>query len=340
MNRRKFLRTSALSAGAALIASKTKAVEAFDVVTPAPTAAFPLGISTWAPNIKANAAAWEVLAKNGKALDAVETGVKVPEADPDDTSVGYGGMPDRDGHVTLDSCIMDHEGNCGSVMCIEEIMHPISVARLVMEKTPHVVLVGEGAQQFAVAQGFKRQSLLTAKSEKAWKEWLQTSKYDPMDTIKYMKKDQAPGGQGNHDTIGMIAIDANNHIAGACTTSGMAFKMRGRVGDSPIIGAGLFVDGEVGAATATGVGEEVIRFCGSHTIVEAMRYGKTPQEACELAVQRVYKLRKEKMAGKQIGFIAVNLKGEIGAFSLLEGFTYTYRSGTGEDIVKTAPHLI
>lgn len=333
INRRRFIRQSLLTGGAVFVAAQLKS-------NPKREVRFPVVISTWAPNTKANAAAWEVLASGGRALDAVEQGVHVPEADPDDTSVGYGGMPDRDGHVTLDACIMDELGNTGSVMFLENIMHPISVARMVMEKTPHVVLVGEGALQFALANGFKRENLLTPRAEKAWKEWMVKAKYDPMDTLKFMKENPAPGGKENHDTIGMLAIDKEGNLSGACSTSGMAFKMRGRVGDSPIIGAGLFVDNEVGAATATGVGEEVIRICGAHTIVEAMRYGKTPEAACRIAVERLYKLRKEKVMEKQIGFIAVNKDGETGAFALKEGFSYALRKGTARDIVLDAPHLI
>lgn len=333
INRRKFLRNSVLSTGAILLAPQLKA-------QPVSPASGPLVISTWAPNVKANKAAWEVLSKGGRALDAVEKGVMVPEADPEDSSVGYGGLPDRDGHVTLDACIMDELGGCGSVMCIENIMHPISVARLVMEKTPHVVLVGEGAFEFALQQGFKKENLLTPQSEKIWKEWLVQHQYNPMDTMKHMKVKRAPGSIDNHDTIGMLAMDAQGNLSGACTTSGMAFKMHGRVGDSPIIGAGLFVDNEVGAATSTGVGEEVIRICGSHTVVEAMRYGKSPMEACQLAVERMYKLRKSNLGDMQIGFIAVNKAGEIGAFALREGFTYTYRLSDGLDIIKSADFLI
>ena len=333
INRRKFIRHSVLSTGTILLAQNLNAR------TPS-TNSFPLVISTWAPNVKANKVAWEVLAKGGRALDAIEKGVMVTEADPDDTSVGYGGLPDRDGNVTLDACIMNELGGCGSVMCIENIMHPVSVARLVMEKTQHVVLVGRGAFEFALKNGFKKENLLTLNSEKIWKEWLKTSKYNPMDTMKHMKDKRAPGSIDNHDTIGMLAMDVNGNLSGACSTSGMAFKMKGRVGDSPIIGAGLFVDNEVGAATATGVGEEVIRICGSHTVVESMRYGKSPLEACQIAVERMHKLRKNHLNDMQIGFIAVNKSGEIGAFALNEGFTYAYRIGDGIDVIKSADFLL
>lgn len=340
INRRHFLRKSLLSAGALALASRLHAQERAALTGDDAAADLPLVVSTWASNVKANAAAWEILATDGRALDAVEAGVRIPEADPEDSSVGYGGLPDRDGHVTLDACIMDELGNCGSVMALEHIMHPISVARKVMEQTPHIVLVGQGALDFALAQGFKKQNLLTPASEKIWREWLKTSNYNPMDTLKHMKGDKAPGAKGNHDTIGMLAMDVKGNLAGACTTSGMAFKMRGRVGDSPIIGAGLFVDNEVGAATATGVGEEVIRICGAHTIVEAMRFGKSAQEACMQAVERIYKLRGDQLGENQVGFLAVSRKGEIGAFALREGFTYALRRSNGEDQVLKAEHLL
>lgn len=294
----------------------------------------PIVISTWDFGRAANAEAWTVLSKGGRAVDAVEAGVRIPEADPSNMSVGYGGLPDRDGNVTLDACIMDEHYNCGSVMCLQEIKHPISVARLVMEKTPHIVLVGDGAQQFALANGFQKENLLTPESEKAWKEWLQKSDYKPEMNIenKLYKKDSLPGGADNHDTIGMIAIDANGNVGGACTTSGLAYKMHGRVGDSPIIGAGLYVDNEVGCATATGVGEEVIRIVGSHLVVELMRQGLKPKEACKRAVERIIKRNPEKAKQVQVGFIALNKKGEFGAYALQKGFSYAVKSGSEEKV--------
>jgi len=279
-----------------------------------PAATKPIVISTWDFGKAANAEAWKVLVRRGKALDAVEKGVQVPEADPAITTVGYGGAPDRDGHVTLDSCIMDEFANCGSVAGLEHIMHPVSVARKVMEKTPHVMLIGDGALQFAMANGFKKENLLTPESKKAWKEWLKKAEYKPIANIE------------NHDTIGMLALDASSNLSGACTTSGMAYKMRGRVGDSPIIGAGLFVDNEIGAATSTGVGEEVIRICGSHLVVELMRQGNSPQQACEAAVKRIVKNQPKKSMEMQVGFLAVNKNGDYGAFALQKGFTFAVYS--------------
>lgn len=247
-------------------------------------------------------------------MDAVEAGARVPEGDPRETSVGLGGLPDRDGRVTLDACIMDEFSNCGAVACLEHIVHPVSVARKVMEKTPHVFLTGDGALQFALANGFKKEKLLTKESERAWREWLKTSEYKPKANIE------------NHDTIGIVALDQQSNVSGACTTSGMAYKMRGRVGDSPIIGAGLFVDNEVGAATSTGVGEEVIRIVGSHLVVELMRQGRSPQQACEEAVKRIVKNQPVKSKDLQVGFLALNKQGETGAYALQKGFTYAVYS--------------
>ena len=286
----------------------------------------PVVLSTWDFGFPANAEAWKILEKGGRALDAVEAGVKIPEGDPNVQTVGYGGFPDRDGHVTLDACIMDDHYNCGSVMFLQHIKHPISVARMVMEKTPHIVLAGEGALQFALANGFKKENLLTPASEASWKEWLKTSSYSPRMNIENssFSNDTLPGSKENHDTIGMIAIDKNGNLSGACTTSGLAFKMHGRVGDSPIIGAGLYVDNEVGAATSTGVGEEVIRIAGSFLVVELMRQGMSPEKACIEAVQRIIKRSPAKAKQIQVGFLALNKKGEHGAYALQKGFSYAY----------------
>jgi N4-(beta-N-acetylglucosaminyl)-L-asparaginase len=259
--------------------------------------------------------------------------VKIPEADPTNHSVGYGGLPDRDGFVTLDACIMDEKSNCGSVMCLEHIVHPISVARLVMEKTPHVVLSGDGALEFALANGFTKENLLTPESEKIWKEWLLSSKYEPVINIE--NKKYKPGGPMNHDTIGMLAMDSAGNLSGACTTSGMAFKMHGRVGDSPIIGAGLFVDNEIGSATSTGVGEEVIRIVGSHLVVEYMRQGLPPRDACRKAVERIVSRDPAKAKELQVGFLAMKKDGSYGAFCIQKGFTYAVRSTTEEKIYES-----
>ncbi|MFY8096757.1 MAG: isoaspartyl peptidase/L-asparaginase family protein [Flavobacterium sp.] len=328
-NRRKFIKTAALgSAAFALSSFKTKIVVVSE--SSLNKVKKPIVLSTWNFGLQANEAAWEILKNNGRALDAVEAGVKIPEGDPKERSVGYGGRPDRDGRVTLDACIMDEYANIGSVACLEHIKHPISVARAVMEKTPHVMLVGEGALQFALSQGFKKENLLVEESEKEWKEWLKTSQYKPIVNIE------------NHDTIGMIALDAHGNLSGACTTSGMAYKMHGRLGDSPIIGAGLYVDNEIGAATATGHGEEVIRIAGCHLVVELMRHGRTPQQACEEAVQRIIKLtklRNKNLKDIQVGFIALNKKGQSGSYCVQGGFNYAVHDGSGNRLIDAPFYL-
>jgi N4-(beta-N-acetylglucosaminyl)-L-asparaginase len=340
-NRRKFLQSSLLGS-AGIMAGKKSLARSWQLEKPAGK---PIVVSTWDFGKAANAEAWKTLGTGGRALDAVEAGVKIPEADPTNQSVGYGGLPDRDGRVTLDACIMDENGNCGSVMCLEHIMHPIAVARLVMEKTPHVVLVADGALQFALANGFKKENLLTPESEKAWKEWLQHSKYEPVINIEnqlYDKKSSSfvlPGSIDNHDTIGMVAVDSKGNLSGACTTSGLAFKMHGRVGDSPIIGAGLFVDNEIGAATSTGVGEEVIRIVGSHTVVELMRQGLSPQEACKRTVERIIKRNPEKAKTVQVGFLALTKNGEFGAYAIQKGFSYAVRTADEEKIYKSESYF-
>jgi len=299
----------------------------------------PIVISTWDFGRAANAASWEILSSGGHALDAVEAGARVPEADPDNQTVGYGGLPDRDGRVTLDACIMDGQGLCGSVMCLEHIKHPISVARRVMEKTPHIVLVGEGALRFALSEGFIKENLLTPQSEKAWKKWLKESKYQPQINVENESSNPRadiplPGGKDNHDTIGILALDKAGQLSGGCTTSGMAFKLPGRVGDSPVIGAGLFVDNEIGAATATGVGEEVIRCAGAHLVVELMRQGLSPETACRKAVERIANRDLAKARKIQVGFLALHRDGRHGGFALQKGFTYAIRSESQEQIVK------
>ncbi|WP_394747361.1 isoaspartyl peptidase/L-asparaginase family protein [Spongiimicrobium salis] len=318
MKRRKFIKNSAAgTAGFMTAPLATSCKESTTVRTEAEESPSikPIVICTWDFH-NASAKAWEVLEKGGTALDAVEQGVMIEEADVNNQTVGVGGRPDRDGNVTLDACIMDKDGNCGAVLCMQNIAHPVAVARKVMEDTPHVMLAGKGAEQFAYEKGFKKENLLTEKSKQEWIEWKKTSKYQPIINIE------------NHDTIGMLAIDQKGDISGACTTSGMAYKIGGRVGDSPIIGAGLFIDNEIGGATATGVGEEVVRTVGSFLIVELMRQGKTPQEACEEGVKRIIAKNKDN-TDFQIGFIAVNKKGETGGYCIQPGFTYRTYSEKG-----------
>jgi N4-(beta-N-acetylglucosaminyl)-L-asparaginase len=326
-NRRKFIKISA--AGASLAALSKSAIA--KTVSLKAEANFPIVISTWDFGILANKEAWKTLEKGGRALDAIEAGARVPEElDITNGTVGRTGTPDRDGHVTLDSCIMDELGNCGSVAAMENIAHPISVARMVMERTPHVMLVGEGATQFAVEQGMKKEKLLTPESEKIWKEWLKTAKYSPVMNIE---NGQKPGDKYNHDTIGMLAIDAKGNISGGCTTSGMAFKLHGRVGDSPIIGAGLYIDNEVGGATSTGVGEEVIRNVGSFLVVELMRQGLSPENACKEAVNRIIKKKPEIAKKIQVGFLAINKKGEYGAYAIQSGFSFAVCNAQQQDLL-------
>lgn len=309
-NRRDFINASLLAGGGILVSGCAES----DKNTENIVRQKPIVLSTW-NNPKANGAAWKVLSGDGSALDAVEAGAREPEADPEDQSVGYGGRPDRNGVVTLDACIMDHLGNAGSVTYLKDILHPISVARKVMEDTPHVMLSGEGAQQFALENGFSKTNLLTPNSEKEYQEWLKTSEYKPVPNIEM------------HDTIGILALDKSGNLSGACTTSGLAYKMNGRVGDSPIIGAGLYVDNEVGGATATGMGELVMRSVGSFLVVELMKQGRTPHEACKEAVMRIVK--KQDITDLQVGYIALSKSGEIGAYALAEGFVYSVTDRDG-----------
>jgi N4-(beta-N-acetylglucosaminyl)-L-asparaginase len=280
-------------------------------------------ISTWSHGIKANDEAWKVLSNGGKSIDAVEAGVRITEADITNRSVGIGGRPDREGHVTLDACIMDENSKCGAVACLEGIKHPVSVARAVMDKTPHVMLVGEGARDFAIEQGFEKCKTPIKEVKKDWKEWKKENK-------ELLRKPRI--NHENHDTIGMLALDEFGNISGSCTTSGWAYKMHGRVGDSPIIGAGLFIDNEIGGACATGMGEAIIRIAGSHTVVELMRQGKSPQDACRLAVERIIS-KHDDLTGLQCGFIALDVYGRVGSYSVYSGFNYAFQKEDGKNVM-------
>lgn len=310
-SRRDFLKLSALTGALSFLLPK--AARAAAKINK------PIVVSTWEHGMPANQAAWEVLKTGGRALDAVEAGVRIPEADPKVRTVGLGGYPDREGKVTLDACIMDEHMNCGSVAFLQDIKHPISVARKVMENTPHVMLVGEGAKQFALQQGFIEEDLLTAESRADWQQWLQDQQVQ-MINIE------------NHDTIGMLALDSDGNLSGACTTSGAAYKMHGRVGDSPLIGAGLYVDNEVGAATATGMGELMIKTVGCHLVVELMRQGASPEEACRQAVLRIAKKLGD-YAQFQVGFLALNKRGEYGAYCIQSGFNYAVQQQSGAQLI-------
>jgi N4-(beta-N-acetylglucosaminyl)-L-asparaginase len=316
MKRRNFLQKAALgsvgitalgSSLAATAATPKGAKDTQDV--PVSNSLLPVVIATWSVK-QATQKAWQSMEQGSSALDAVIAGCAIEEANALGQSVGIGGLPDRDGRVTLDACVMNEKGDYGAVLCMQNIKHPIAVAKKVMEDTPHVILAGVGAEEFAVSQGFKRENLLSEQSKKDWEIWKKTSKYKPIINIE------------NHDTIGMLAIDKNGTISGGCTTSGLAYKMSGRVGDSAIVGSGLFVDNEIGAATATGLGEEVLKTVGSYLIVELMRQGKSPQEACEQAILRIIE-KTPNFEDFQVGYIAVNKKGETGAYSIHEGFTTT-----------------
>jgi len=339
-NRREFLKSAALLP---LVAAGNP-IEALGT---AAGFARPLVVSTWDSGIRANAAAWKVLKAKGTALDAVEAAARSAE-DEVSCCVGLDAYPDRDGFVTLDASIMDHKANCGSVVFMRHIKNPISVARKVMETTKHVLLAGDGATQFAIENGFERMpERLSADAEKAWKEWLKDSKYKPVVNIENRKVGSNspsaptffPNGEPNHDTMGTIALDARANLSGACTTSGMAFKMHGRVGDSAIIGAGLFVDNNVGAATSSGVGEEVIRICGTHLIIELMRFGYSPTKACMEAVKRI--VNRDSAAAKdlQVGFVAIAKNGAVGAYSVQKGFTYSVTNATTNETFSAKSHF-
>ena len=317
-DRRSFIKIGLAGAAGVVVSGACANSESEEVSAPAVTPAKsesnkPIVLSTWNHGMPANEAAMKVLSAGGTALDAVEVGVRVSESDPDNQTVGLGGLPDRDGKVTLDACIMNHKSDCGSVAFLQNIENPISVARKVMEDTPHVMLAGKGAYDFAIEKGFEHTNLLTEPSKKAWKEWLEKSQYKPIINRE------------NHDTIGMIAMDADGNLSGACTTSGLAYKLHGRVGDSPIIGAGLFLDNEVGAACATGVGEAVIRVSGSAMVVELMRHGYSPEDACKEVVHRIMAKHKN-MENTQVGFLALSKDGTYGGYSVYAGFNYAVSS--------------
>ncbi len=319
ITRRNFVRAGAL-VGGGLVANQLSPEKIFGQSV---SGSKLIAISTWGGTIKSSEKAYEYLKEGKNSLDAIEAGIRIAEDDPTNSSVGYGGLPDEDGIVTLDASIMDWKGNAGSVAGIEGIKNPISVAKLVMQKTKHVMLVGDGAKKFALENGFKEENLLTENSRKAWEEW---RKKNPRGVNRVDEK--------NHDTIGMLAIDNSNNLSGGVSTSGMAWKIHGRVGDSPIIGAAMFVDNEVGGAVATGNGEFVMRTVGSFLIVEKMRDGLSPQEACEFAIKRIYKSAKNNK-DIQIGYLALNKKGEIGAFSLYDGFTYALTSAQESKVMKS-----
>ena len=325
MKRRFFLKNTAITGlGLAVYPSSLQAEEA-EEHNSKPVINFPTVVTTWNFS-EASFTAGRILAKGGAALDAVEQGVRIEEANLENSTVGKGGAPDREGDVTLDTCIMAPNGNAGSVAYLKNNAHAVSVARKVMEETPHVMLVGEGADQFARLQGFEKENLLTAEANKNYKEWLIEKEYKPIINIE------------NHDTIGMLCIDKDGDIAGACTTSGLAYKMNGRVGDSPIIGAGLYVDNEIGGAVATGMGEAIMKAVGSFLVVELMRQGKSPQQACEEAIKRIVS-RNSNHSEFQAAFVALNKGGEVGSFAIHEGFSYMHYEEENNKNCKSAHYI-
>jgi isoaspartyl peptidase/L-asparaginase-like protein (Ntn-hydrolase superfamily) len=281
-------------------------------------------VSTWRFGLSANAEAWRVLESGGTALDAVVAGVAVAERDPDVKSVGFGGYPNAEGVVEVDAAVMDGRTlGYGAVAGLRGVVHPTAVARCVMEHSPHVMLVGAGASAFAKTRGFPEETLLTDRARDAWEAWKAGRSGRPTDA---------------HDTIGALALDASGDLAAACTTSGQAFKLPGRVGDSPLIGSGLYADNEVGAAAATGQGEEIVRVCGSFLIVELMRAGRTPQAACEAAVQRLIN-RVPTSRAFQMAFIALDRQGNCGGAAARGDFVYAVTS-VRENRLRSAPSFV
>ena len=289
---------------------------------------FPLVVSTWPFGLGANQKAMEVLGRGGSVLDAVERGVNVVEADPKISSVGLGGTPDAEGVVTLDASIMNGgDLSCGGVGALRNILHPVSVARKVMEKTPHVLLVGEGALAFARKMGFEETELLTPEARARWEKWKETASSGKGGGKGPQAPDSALRG---HDTIGMIALDAKGNLAAAVTTSGLAFKVPGRVGDSPLVGAGIYADRAAGAAVATGVGEEAIRVLGSFLVVEEMRRGASPLEAVTRTLERVKDVQRRRGTPPfQLAFLALSPGGEVAGAALRPRFSYAFSDGAG-----------
>lgn len=325
MERRSFVKLGAVGLAASVVSPVFSREESFLETEASEYKGGAKMISTWSHGQPANQAGWKKLEAGGSSLDAVEEGARQTESDVTNRSVGIGGMPDREGHVTLDACIMDWESNCGSVGCLEGIAHPISVAKHIMQNTPHVMLVGAGAKQYALKHKFETIKTPLPEVKKEWEKWKK-------EQAEMVKKPEI--NHENHDTIGLLAIDKQGRISGACTTSGWAYKLPGRLGDSPIIGSGLFVDQEVGGAVATGLGESIIRIAGAHTVVELMRQGKSPEQACKETVERLIRKHKD-MTGLQCAFIAINTKGEVGGFSVYNGFNYALKTNDRDELIDT-----
>jgi len=324
ITRRNFLtRTSlGLAGGAAL-----SAVKGADSIPADSVGEMPLVVSTWAFGMPANDAALKALLGGGTILDAVEQGIWVPESDQGNSSVGLSGQPNAAGVVQLDACIMSGPGHrAGSVAAIEGIRHPISAARRVMEKTPHVMLVGEGARMFALEEGLESVENNTAERYQVWRKKRAAAKLPANSSTK---------NPGNHDTIALLVLGTDGSIAGGCSTSGWGGKLPGRVGDSPIIGSGLYVDNDVGAAGATGLGENVMRYCGSFLVVELMRQGLSPEEACLEAIRRIAR-KDPKGTGISVSFVALDREGRYGAAGSAKGFKFAVATKTSSRVL-TAP---
>lgn len=280
---------------------------------------FPIALTTGKHGLMVNEAAWEILSGGGYALDAVEAGIRLAEADPGINSVGYGSFPDSRGKITLDACIMNDRGDAGSVAFLQCIKHPVSVARQAMEKTPHGMLSGKGAEFFAFDNGFKKEKLLTNEMRRRWRKW----KKGEQGTGEEHRNEAMP--EEDFDSIGMLAIDEKGRLCGACSAGGAPFMMHGMVGSSSIFGAGLYIDGEVGGAVAAGSVELIIKNLCAFMVVEFMRSGMSPEEACNAVIARIVKKNPDN-TNLQIGFIALTRSGETGAASLHPGFNYAIKS--------------
>jgi isoaspartyl peptidase/L-asparaginase-like protein (Ntn-hydrolase superfamily) len=289
-------------------------------------------LSTWSFGQRANRAAWETLSRNGSSLDAVEMACRDAESDVSNHTVGKGGRPDASGHVSLDASIMLSPAKRGAVACVRRFEHPISIARAVLERTPHVLLVGDGAEQFALEQGLEPTDLLTDEARRQWEEWRATGQVQPAHPAPIPNIEEKP--HGSHDTIGVLALDARGTLAGACSTSGMAYKLPGRVGDSAIIGHALYVDPQVGAAVATGHGELVMSICGAFLATEHLRRGATPTDAAIEVLNRIQQTQ-PLTEHDQVGMIVLRPDGTWGAASLREGFKVAVKDANRDEL--TAP---
>lgn len=322
VDRRKFIQSSAgLSAGSALVGSLSEQAQTDS--QPPNTTRF---VATWPFGKFACQKALDVARQTGNMIDAIEQGIWVTESDVKNASVGIGGIPNAEGDVELDACIMsgpDHAA--GSVAGLRDILHPISVARAVMENTPHVMLVGQGALDFAIQSGFNKTNLLTDNQKQNWQDWQTENAAQP------------EVDQENHDTIAMLGVDEKGNLFGGCSTSGWGYKLPGRVGDSPIIGSGLYIDNQFGAAGATGLGENVMRHCGSFLVVEMMRQGAAPTEACELAIKRIAEVDPKSLDELDINFVALNKSGEFGAAGTSKGFKYSVVDKSSSQVLEAKP---